>query len=178
MPEPIAPIETPPVDAATQLATLTQAHQEVLAKRTKDKAKIAELETGSASLQARLTAAEAQVHEAIVGQPLKALAESISPVPTVWLNTFGQHFNVESKDGVVVIHTKDGKPLKDANGQTVKFDRGELAKYLTESEPESERTRLFRIITAVSKASGGSGTTANGPGKSKTKPTLHNFGLR
>ncbi len=136
MPEPITqqpPSDTPSVDAAAELAVLKAAHSEVLAKRQRDKARIVELEAGSASLQARLIAAEAQVHEAIVGQPLKALAESISPVPTVWLETFGKHFDVESKDGVLVIATKDGTPLTHVSGQAVKCDRSELARYLTES---------------------------------------------
>ncbi len=174
MPE---PIEAPATDLTAELATLRQAHSEVLTKRAKDKAKIAELETASSELQAKLTAAENAVHAAVVGVPLQQMAESISTVPTLWLETFHKHFKVEHKDGKLTVLTLDGKPLANSKGETVPFVQSDIAKYLTETEPESERTKLFQVMTITSRASGAAGIARHTPSRASQTASL-NFGLR
>ena len=175
MPEPI--IE-PVADPTVELTTLRQAHSEVLTKRVRDKARIAELETASAALQAKLTLAETAVQDAVVGVPLRHMAESISSVPSLFLETFNKHFKVESKDGKLAVMDLEGTPLRDAKGNEVPFAERALASYLTDTEPESERTKLFALITIASKASGAGGPTVSGS-SSTSKPTpKHRFGLR
>ena len=173
------PIVEPVVDPTVELATLRQAHSEVLTKRQRDKARIAELETASADLTARLTAAETAVRDAVVGVPLRQMAESISTVPSLFVETFNKHFRVESQtDGKLSVSTLEGKPLIDAKGNTVAFTRDALTSYLTENEPDSERAIVFRAITIAGRASGSAtpvASTRSGASKSAHK---HSFGLR
>ena len=175
MPEPIV---EPIIDPTVELTTLRQAHSEVLTKRVRDKAKIAELETASAALQAKLTVAETAVQDAVVGVPLRQMAESISTVPTLFLETFNKHFRVESKDGKLTLMKLDGNPLRDAKGNEVPFTEIALTSYLTEIEPESERTIIFRAITIANRASGGGAPVVSGKSSVSKSTPKHSFGLR
>jgi uncharacterized protein YhaN len=170
------PVPTP--DPTAELETLRRVNAELLQKNSARKAKQSELEQQVAELSAKLTASQSAVDDAVIGAPSRQLASEISNIPTLWLSTFQAHFKVESKDGVLTVLTKEGQLLKDADGQSVKLDRAELAKYLTESEPESERTKLFRIITNTSKASGAASgnNQPSKPASSESKSSQ--FGLR
>ncbi|WP_263355274.1 hypothetical protein [Acidicapsa acidisoli] len=179
MPEPIEQPTNGQLDAASELLKLQKVHSELLGKRQKDKARIAELETTLTETQGRVTAAESRAHELEVGQPLKQLAKSMSDVPDYFLQTLQAHFQVQGKDGELTLLTKDGKPAVDAEGRAVKCEPLELAKYLTEAEDDSERTKLFRKIVTVSRASG----AASGSGQRRTAASgtfnlANNFGLR
>jgi hypothetical protein len=168
MSEPIVPKSA---DDAAELATLRRVNAELLAKSASRKAKVSELEVTVADLTGKLTASETAVHESLVTVPLRQLSEVISPVPSVWLETFSKHFKVTSKDGTLNILTNDGLPLNDSKGMPVKFERAAIALYLTETEPESERTKLFRMITVSSLASGASAShKGNGTSPSSSQP--------
>ncbi|WP_263351782.1 hypothetical protein [Acidicapsa acidisoli] len=179
MPEPIEQPTSGQLDAASELLKLQKVHAEVLGKRNKDKARIAELETTLTETQGRVTAAEARAHELEIGQPLKQLAKSMSDVPDYFLQTLQAQFQIQAKDGELSLLTKDGKPVMDAEGKAVGCESSELAKYLTENEPDSERTKVFRKIVTVSRASG----AASGSGQRRTEASGSfnlgdNFGLR
>ena len=60
--------------------------------------------------------------------------------------------------------------------RAMKAERAAIAAYLTETEPESERTKLFRMITVSSLASGASAPTT-GKAVSQSRSPIQ-FGLR
>jgi hypothetical protein len=173
MSEPTTPTLT---DPTTELATLRRVNAELVAKSATRKARVTELEASMIELQGKLTASETAAHTAAVTIPLQQLSESLSPVPTLWLKSFSEHFKVESKDGKLSVLTNEGESIKDVKGQPVPFERSAIAKYLTESEPESERTKLFRVITATSFASGAGAAPGAQNLPSKTASKSH-FGL-
>jgi flagellar basal body rod protein FlgG len=177
MPE---PIEQPNSgDVATELLKLQKVHTELLGKRQRDKARIAELETTLSETQGRVTAAEARAYELEVGQPLKSLAKAMSDVPDYFLQTLQAHFQIQAKDGALTILTKDGKPVIDAEGKAVGCEPSALGKYLTETDADSERTKVFRKITTVSKASGAASGSGNRQAAVSGSINLaNNFGLR
>jgi len=178
MPEPIA-AETPAtVDLTVELETLRRVNTELLAKKEKHKQALTAHETTIAELNARLTAANDTIREIRIGEPLKAMASELSNVPSLFLETFNKHFKVEmGEDGKLAVSGLDGKPLLNGKGEAVTFDRKSLGTYLTESEPASERTKLFRAITITNKASGAIAPSTGHRNTSTPKPSLAQFGL-
>jgi hypothetical protein len=154
MPE--IPIEQSP--EALELARLRQVNSELLAKHARDKAQLTELQTGTATLQAKLTETSESLYQATVGVPLRMMAESMSSVPDLFLEQFSKHFKVESVKGALTLQTSDGKPALDKNGKAIPFEREILTKLLTEGE--DARAKTFRAITIVSKASGAGGSSS------------------
>jgi len=168
MPDPIAPIEPVAVDAAAELAVLKAAHQEVLTKRQKDKARIAELESAMTENQTKLTEANESLHRVTIGGPLQAMAESISTTPELWLEQFQKLHRVAMVNGNLTIQSSDGKPM------SVPFERQAIVEYLTsDAHPQS---RTFNAISILSRASGADLGRSQGP-KREASPTLQ-FGLR
>jgi hypothetical protein len=168
MTEPIVPVV--PVDP-TELATLRQVNSELVAKRARDKAKLLELEQGTATLQAKLTETSESLYQSTVGVPLKMMAESMSTIPDLFLEQFSKHFKVASVNNVLTLQTPDGKPALDKNGKAIPFERDVLTKLLTEGD--DARAKTFRAITIASRASGAGGattqrTTASAPAKIST----------
>ena len=166
------------IDPATELATLKRVNTELLQKSRDRKAKIAEMEVAAISLQAKVDAATALATDATVGIPLRRLADEMSATPGLWLDTFRKHFALKSTDGVLKVQTLAGEPVRTAKGEELRFDRADIAKHLTESEPESERTKIFRAITSTSRASGGIETKRQGGSSGRVPTPGHQFGLR
>ena len=139
------------VDPA-ELAILRQVNSELVAKHARDKARLAELEQGTASLQAKLTETSQSLYQATVGVPLRMMAESMSTVPDLFLEQFSKHFKVESIKGVLTLQTADGKPAIDKNGEAIPFEREALTKLLTDGD--ATRAKTFKSFTVVNRASG------------------------
>ena len=166
MNEPI--IDPVAIDAAAELAVLKAAHQEVLTKRQKDKARIAELESAMTENQNKLAEASESLHQVTVGGPLKAMSESISQAPELWLEQFTKTHKVAMANGKLTIQSVDGKPL------SVPFERQAIIDHLTaDGHPQS---KTFKAISIVSRASGAAAAKGHGP-KRDANPT-HQFGLR
>ena len=140
--------ETP----VNEIEVLRKTNVTLLQKSRDRKAKITEHEATIADLQSRLSAASTALHDATVAQPLRKMAETLSPVPELWLAEFAKHFKVELKDGKLAVLTAKGEPATDGD-KPVEFDAPSLIKLLTGSE--NEELASFAFITRGSLASGG-----------------------
>ena len=150
---PDLPIEQSP--EALELATLRKTNTELVAKHARDKQRLAELEQGTATLQAKLTETSDSLYQATVGVPLQMMAESMSSVPDLFLEQFSKHFKVESVKGVLTLQTPDGKPVIGKDGKAIPFDRDALTKLLTDGD--DARAKTFKTFTIVNRASGSAG---------------------
>ena len=175
MPDPTP--EVTPTPEAIELETLRRVKGELEVKHQKQKQRLSEMETELATHKEKAQIAETALREAVVEVPLKRLAESISTVPNTWLTTLKSEFDIQSKNGELVLMTKAGEPVKDAEGKPVSMEERALAKYLTETDLDSERTKLFRLMTRGSKASGAQSASQSTIQPVQDKP-LHTFGLR
>lgn len=164
-----------PSAEASELDTLRKVNSELVAKHAKSKARIAELETGAVTLQSQLTEANESLHQVTVGGPLKAMAESMSNVPDLFLEQFSKHFKVEMVKGTLTLLSADGRPTIGNDKKPIPFERQALTELLTTGD--NARAKTFQAITIVSRASGGSSIgTHNRVGQAKVdKPQ---FGLR
>ena len=97
--QPIEPMPNPNIE----LETLRRVNAELLAKAATRKAKIAEMEAAAVALQGKLTESESTVHELSVTRPLKAIAESISIAPDVFLDHLTKSYRVEVVKGELVV---------------------------------------------------------------------------
>jgi hypothetical protein len=170
------PIESTPAELAAELATLRQVNAEIIAKRQKDKEKLAALEAASTALQDKATEAEATIYELTVNGPLKALATSISTVPDVFREFFLRDYKVEMVNGKLTLLSTDGKPVMN-DGKAVPFELEAIKGLLLASKDES-KLRLYNSILITSKASG---AATEHTGKSKDAPVRKaglEFGLR
>lgn len=178
MSEPIVtqqPAIEPSPDTA-ELAILKQAHQEVLTKRQKDKARIAELESTVAELQSKLSEAGDTIQAVTIGTPLKAMAESMSTVPDLFLEQFLKHYKVEMVKGTLTLLSADGQPVTAKDGSAVPFERDALTKLVTTGD--DARAKTFQAITITNRASGASGSPSKrSNATAPAKPTFQ-FGLR
>jgi hypothetical protein len=84
-----------PIDLGKEVETLRRVNTELLTKSANRKTKIAELESSVTELQGKLSEANDSFHEVTVGLPLKAMAESISFSPELWLEQFGKSHKLE-----------------------------------------------------------------------------------
>jgi methionyl-tRNA formyltransferase len=165
-----------------ELEVLRRTNAELLKKSADRKARILELEASTAELTTKLTTADTVIHEMTVGAPLKRMAESVSPVPEIWLAEFAKHFKVELKDGKLAVLTLTGEPATNKKGESVEFTNAGIVGLVANSD--KDELKAFNVITIVSKASGGGATGSTGSGNFPTetkptaaKPTVH-FGLR
>ena len=123
-------------------------------------------------LQSKLSEAGDTIHAVTIGTPLKAMAESMSTVPDLFLEQFSKHYKVEMVKGKLSLLSIDGKPIE------VPFERDALTKLLTTGD--DARAKTFQAITITSRASGSSAPVVIQRGKNAStaaKPT-HTFGLR
>ncbi|MGA9673065.1 MAG: hypothetical protein WBQ94_27955 [Terracidiphilus sp.] len=178
MSEPIVtqqPSIEPSPDTA-ELTILKQAHQEVLTKRQKDKARIAELESVVTGLQSKLSESTETIHQITIGVPLKTMAESMSTVPDLFLEQFSKHYKVEMVKGTLTLLSVDGQPVAAKDGSTIPFERDALTKLLTTGD--DARAKTFQAITITNRASGAGGSPSKrGNATAPAKPTFQ-FGLR
>jgi hypothetical protein len=165
-----------------ELAVLRQTNAELVAKVQSRTARITELEATNATLQTSLTTAQSSLHEIQVGVPLRQMAESVSPVPELWLSEFGKHFKVELKDGKLSLLTVAGEPAIAKDGTPLEFTSAALTSLLTKSG--NAAYRAFDTIMVASKASGGGANgnlVGNGRPNAESTSTVSakpQFGLR
>lgn len=159
-----------------ELETLRRTVGELTQKSATRKKRIEELEASVADLQTKLTASNGALHQIRVEQPLQLMAESISTIPEVFTREFQHHFKLEFADGKLSFLTADGKPVVDAKGAPVPFERNALAKFLAEGE--DVRAKTFRTFLVGSKATGAGGATQvqQKPATQQQQP-IH-FGIR
>ena len=154
--------------AEEQVIRLRKTNKSLLAKSAERKGRIAELETENAVLKTTAETAQAKYQEAIIGVPLRALAENISPVPKMWLSEFLKYYKVEAgEDDKPAILNLDGTPVL-VNGEPIAFTPNALWRLLTGGENDyaaTEKKKTFALITRWCGASG-SGATMAGRGES------------
>jgi hypothetical protein len=170
MPEPII---DPPI--ADELEILRRTNGELLTKSATRKTRITELEATVTTLQGQLSEAHDSLHEVTVGGPLKAMAESISIAPDLWLERFGKTYKVAIVSGQLTLQTIDGKPVLNGD-KSVPFERQAIIDLLTTGDGTEAKT--FKAITIASRAGGaGSGRPVERTAPTADHPTLR-FGLR
>jgi multidrug resistance efflux pump len=112
MPEPVQA-----TGDASELETLRKVNAELVAKHARDKAKLAELETGTSALQAQLSEASESLKQATVAGPLKAMCAELSSVPELFEEQFSKHYKIEMVKGALTLLTTDGKPVLGKDGK-------------------------------------------------------------
>ena len=169
-----------------ELARLRTTNAELLQAKHALKAKIEELEANNTALQTRTTEAEQAKHDALIGVPLKRMAELVSPVPALWQSEFQKHFKLEAdKDGKLAILDLDGKPILTKQGKPVEFSQSGLWTLLASEAvlsggKKDERSKTFNQVMFYagpngSGAGGARGTGANiglESGKPKAAPKV------
>jgi hypothetical protein len=168
-----------PIESTDELATLRRVNAELLAKSATRKAKIAQLEIATVVLQGKLTESESTIHDLSVTRPLKAIAESISIAPDVFLEHLNKSYRVEMVKGELSLLTQDGKPALNED-KPVPFTGEGLTNFL--KNPANPQAKLFNSILIVNRASGaggGSGTVRpTRAAEPSAQPKRPQFGLR
>ena len=161
---------------AAELETLRRVNAELVTKHARDKARIAELEAGTAALQANLTEAGNTIKDATVGVPLKMMAIEMSSVPELFLEQFQRHFKVEMIKGTLTLLSADGTPMLGKDKKAIPFERQALTDLLTTGDDPMVKT--FKAITIVNRASGAAGTSqVTAQGRTEKAQRIQ-FGLR
>jgi hypothetical protein len=164
-----------PVDLTVEVETLRRVNGELLTKSASRKGRVTELEATVAELQSKLSEANDSLHQVTVGGPLKAMAESISISPELFLEKFSQSYRVAMISGQLTLQTADGKPVL-KNDKAVPFEQKALIDLLTCGD--GPQAKIFKSITIASRASGASATSGgNRPAKPVSGPKPQ-FGLR
>jgi hypothetical protein len=165
-----------PTDLEIEVETLRRVNAELVTKAANRKTKITELESTVTELQGKLSEAHDSLHDVTVGLPLKAMAESISFAPDIFLEQFAKSHKVEMIKGQLTLLNADGKPVLKGE-KPVPFERSALIDLLTSDTHPQAKT--FKSITITSRASGAGGqpstrATTNQP----TQDAKPQFGLR
>jgi hypothetical protein len=171
--DPVVPVEG---NGEAELEKLRHVNAELVARHARDKQKLAELEQGSATLQAKLTETSDSLYQATVGVPLQMMASEMSTVPDLFLEQFSKHFKVASVKGVLTLQTPDGRPALDRDGKAIPWDRQALTELLTTGN--DARAKTFRAITIVNRASGAAGVASTTGTLLKAPVSKAQFGLR
>jgi hypothetical protein len=173
----------PPVDSV-EIETLRAAHQDLLVKRQKDKARIAELEVAAIALQDAAKVANAATHEALIGVPLRKMAATVSDVPELWLAEFAKYYTIDAdkSDGKIIVTTLDGKPALDVHGKPVEFTPHGLYNLLASQAViaggrRDARSKIFAVLTRYFGGSGGADLRGKQSGNKPREPKPQ-FGLR
>jgi len=127
------------------------------------------------ALQSQLTESNLSLHQATIGVPMKAMAESMSTVPDLFLEQLQRHYKVEIKDGSLTLQTADGKPVTGKDGKNIPFERQALTELLTTGD--DARAKTFKAITIVNRASGAANISANNHRGNQPMSTRPQFGL-
>lgn len=177
-----------PIEPTDELATLRLVNSELLAKSATRKAKIAELEVAAIALQENITNADAALHDALIGIPLRQLAATVSDAPELFLSEFGKHYTIQAdkKDGKITILTLDGKPALDKADKPVEFTPHALYKLLAseavvaggKNDPRSKTFAVLMRYFGASGAGGGFGVRTARTPATTTPPKRPQFGLR
>jgi hypothetical protein len=175
--------------AVEELQRLRKSQKSILAKSHERKARIAELETENAALKAKAGEADAKMHDATVGVPLRAMAAQVSEVPKLWLSEFSKYYKVGSADGTLSVLKHDGSPVM-VGESPVPFTPNGLWTLLTggaQNYGKDEDTASFAAIMrwCGPTGSGASGINRGGSGnppvsthKAPKKSVETQFGIR
>lgn len=166
-----------PVEDSPELVTLRRVNGELLTKSATRKARITELEATVTELQGKLSESADTIHDITVGGPLKAMAESISIAPELWLDQLMKSYKVESRKGVLTLLATDGTPVMKGD-KPVPFERNALVDLLTDAA--HPQAKLFASITIASRASGAGAIQGVRTTRVATEPASAppQFGLR
>ena len=177
--------QTPTPEAIeAELVTLRKLRDELLATKTKQKAKIDELELQLLQANERADKATATMRASAIDVPLRKLAAEASPVPDLFLAELQRDYAVDvSDDGSLLLKDKDGKLVTRAN-KPLPLTHNSLYQLLTDDK--SERAPVYRTIMKYSGATGGVGAGMKGrspvirpEGKTGGQKAIENsFGLR
>jgi hypothetical protein len=149
-----------PNDLEAEVETLRRVNAELVTKVANRKTRLTELESTVTELQGKPSEAHDSLHEVTVGLPLRAMAESISFSPELWLEQFSKSHKLEMVKGQLTLQTTDGKPVLKGE-RPVPFERSALIDLLTsDAHPQA---KIFQSITIASRATG-----ANGQAKNRT----------
>jgi hypothetical protein len=155
----------------TELEKLRTVNVELVAKHTRDKSKITELQSSFGDLQEQLAASQKALNAAVVDVPLRNMAEKLSNAPELFLEQFAKSYRVEMQDGkLTVMSIADNKPVD------LPFERDAIAKHLTDEQHPQATT--FRAIVVTSRASGAAGSTQSLRQDATGKPQKLQFGFR
>jgi len=153
MPE--LPVEQSP--EASELSTLRRVNADLLQKSATRKARIAELEAHTATLQASATEAESRIKALTIDGPVNDLCESISVAPQALRTALESEFKIEMRDGVLtLLNPVDGKPVMGVDGKPVPFHADSIKALLLGSKDVAKKA-LYNAIIIASKASGAGG---------------------
>ncbi len=179
----------PGLPVEEQVIRLRKANKSILSKSAERKGRIAELETENAALKTKYEASEAKYTEAVVGVPLRALAESISDAPKLWITQFLAKYKVEAnEDGKPAVMNLDGSPVM-VNGEPIAFTPNAVWTLVTGGATAYAKTEDSKTFAAISRWQGAKGSGASGgrsggsmtgpaqPKKEEKKVELQ-FGLR
>ena len=156
----------PGLPAEEQVIRLRKANKSILSKSAERKGRIAELETENAALKTKYEASEAKYTEAVVGVPLRALAESISDVPRLWLAQFLAKYKVEAnEDAKPVVMNLDGTPVM-VNGEPISFSANAIWTLTTGGATDYAKNDDAKTFAVISKWQGARGSGASGNGRS------------
>jgi hypothetical protein len=126
-------------------------------------------------LQSKLAETSESLHQVTVGVPLKAMCESMSTVPELFLEQLSKHFKVESVKGALTLLSADGKPVLGKDKKPIPFEQKALTEFLIDGD--DSRAKTFQAITIVSRASGASNIATNSRSK-QAQLQRFQFGLK
>ena len=157
--------------AEEQVTRLRKSNKSILAKSAERKARIAELETENGKLKTQAETAEAKYTDAIIGVPLRSLAESISDIPKLWLSEFQKHYAVvANEDGKPAVTKLDGTPVL-VDGQPIAFTANAIWTLVTGGATSFAKDEDSKTFAAITRWQGGSGSGANGAGRNSNNRT-------
>src|SRR5258708_32961199 len=114
-----------PIDLEKEVETLRRVNAELVTKAANRKTKITELESTVTELQGKLSEAHDSFHEVTVGLPLKAMAESISFSPELWLDQIANPLILQMAKGQLPLPSAEGEPLLEGE-KTSPIERGAI----------------------------------------------------
>jgi hypothetical protein len=161
---------------ALEVATLRKTNAELTQKSATRKARIQELETSVGTITARATEAETRIKALTIDGPVNDLCESISVAPQALRTALDADYRVElNKDGILtLLNRSDGKQVTDKNGKAVAIQANAIRNLLLETKDEA-KSKLYRAIVVVSKASGGASSSSQ---RTSAPAQRFQFGLK
>jgi len=164
-----------PEPQPNELEALRRANSELVSKKNKYKARVAELEAAQATADTTIAELRSSITDLTINGPLQAMAESISVAPEAFLTAFQADYKLELREGKLTMLTQQGEPVV-SDGKPVPFERDALKAFLLSTKDEAKQ-RLYRAVIIMSHASGGISPTSASPRTAGQQQQVQ-FGLR
>jgi hypothetical protein len=164
---------------SSELSVLRRVNAELVARHTRDKARLIDLEASAATLTTKATEAETRIRQLTIDTPVNFLCESISIAPVALRTALEAEYKIEpDTNGVLTLLSRaDSKPITDNNGKPLALEPDAIKNLLLATKDE-EKLKLYRAILIASKANGASDISSKRTVTPRaTKPGLQ-FGLR